>query len=191
MSASVGTGRSSIAAISETTVVSSSAAPASSSPMKIETSAPAEKSSPSARTSRARMSLSAAWSTAARRSASRSALKRFSGGLSITISPSRSFCWKVASGISVAGVGGVVLRVLGFEPVAARGGADGEERLEGDLRVVALDDLGPHHVLDLECSLEVGVGPEVESPLRVRHRHRREGRDLLGELQRTRGRVVD
>ena len=43
----------------------------------------------------------------------------------------------------------------------------------------------------LESGLEVGVGPEVERPLRVRHRHRREERDLLGQLQRTRGRVVD
>src|SRR6266404_2837563 len=174
--------------MSERTVVSSSTALASSSPANIEASAPAEKSSPSARKSRARMSPSAASSTAARRLASRSALKRFPGGLSITISPSESFPWNVASAMSMSRIGGVALGALGFEPVATRLGVDGDAGLERKLGVVRLDDFGPVHVLDLERGLQVGVGSEVERPLRVRNRHWREQRDLLGQFEREIGR---
>src|SRR5260370_18227758 len=101
------------------------------------------------------MSLSADWSTAARRSASRSALKRFSGRLSITISPSRSFCRKVASGISVAGVGGVCPGAGFLEPVAGRLGVHGEDRRHGQLRVVGLHNLSPIPFLDLVRGLKV------------------------------------
>src|SRR5882762_1758370 len=191
MSARVGTGRPSIAAISARTVVCSSSASASSSPVKTETSAPAEKSVPSARTSTARMSLAAASSTAAPRSASSSPLNRFSGGLSIRISPSRSSRWKVTSGISVAGVGGVAVRVLRFEPVASVLGIQAQDRRHRQLRIVGLHHLGPVHVLDLKRGLKVRVGSLVEGPLGVRHGHRRQQSDLFRQLERARNSIIN
>jgi hypothetical protein len=69
--------------------------------VKVEISAPAEKSVPSALTKMARTSVLPARSTAIRKSESRPSPNRLSGGLSITISPRWSFVWKVASGVAI------------------------------------------------------------------------------------------
>src|SRR6266567_4309900 len=96
--------------------------------------------------------------------------------------------WSVPS---MPGIGGVVLRAGGLEPVTARSRVDSEEGLERELRVVRLHDLGPVHVLHLKRGLEGVVGPEIEGTLGVCHRYRWEKRDLLGQFECTGACVVD
>src|SRR6266853_926047 len=194
MSASVGIGRSSIAPIRPMTVELSSLAWVSSMPMKTSSSAPAEKSSPSALRSRARMSLPAASSTAARKVVQK--LRAVEVLRRIVEDDLAELVFSLEGherhrGVLVAGVGRVVLRVLGLEPVAPRFGVDGVDALERELSVVGLHDLSPGHVLDLERRLQVRVGSHVECPLRVRNRHRGQACDLLCKSECTCGSVLD
>src|SRR6266566_1291464 len=93
--------------------------------------------------------------------------------------------------LSLSGVGGVVLRVLGLEPIAARIEALRNVGLQCEPGIVGLHDLGPLHVLDLETGLQVGVVTQVQRDLGVLHGLRGERGNLLGQLERARRRVVD